>query len=88
MQPVPARPIFRVLEAPLGLGAAVAGADLLVIGVTTAGQGWLGLELVVMGPVITALGGLGVIHALSGSLPNWIVDQGDDDSATPDSPAA
>jgi len=88
MQPVPARLFFRVLEAPLGVAAAVAGISFLVMGITTIGQGWLWLELVTVGPLITVLGVLGVIHAFTGSLPDWVVNQGDDDSSTPDSPAA
>jgi hypothetical protein len=88
MHPLPARLLFRVLEAPLGVAAAVAGPYFLVLGITTMGQGWVWLELVVMGPLITAFGVFGVIHAFTGSLPDWIVNQGDDDSSTPDSPAA
>ena len=88
MKPFPARLFFRVLEAPLGLGAAVAGASLLVIGFTTLGQGWFWLELVTAGPLMIAFGVLGVIHAFTESLPDWIAGQDDDDPSAPDSPAA
>ena len=89
MKPVPARLFFRVLEAPLGLYAAVAGVSSLVIGFTTRGQGWaFSLALVATGPLMVAFGVLGVIHAFTGSLPDWIVGQDGDDSSTPDPPAA
>jgi hypothetical protein len=89
MQPLPARLFFRVLEAPLGLAALVAGGMALVVGVGALGQGWFWLELLIAGLLMCGFGVLGVIHAFTGSLPDWIVGKDDDDdSSTPDSPAA
>jgi hypothetical protein len=88
LQPFPARPFFRVLEAPIGLGAVVAGAASFVLALRSVGQGWLWIELLIMGPVMCGFGVLGLIHAFTGGLPEWVVGRDDDDQLGPDSPAA
>ena len=77
-----------MLEAPLGFGMFVAGATALVVGLSALGQGWFWIELLLAGLLLCVFGVLAVIHAFTGSLPDWIVGTDDDDPSTPDSPAA
>jgi len=88
LQPVPARLFFRVLEAPLGLGAAVAGVAGFVTALGSLGQDWLWIAMLFVAPIMTTFGVLGMIHAVTGGLPEWVVGLDEDDRSDPDSPAA
>jgi hypothetical protein len=88
LQPVPARFFFRVLEAPLGLGAVLAGGLSFAVALGNLGHGWLWLGLLFAGPLLTVFGVLGLIHAFTGGLPEWIVGPDDDERSGSDVPAA
>jgi hypothetical protein len=89
LQPIPARPFFRFLELPLGLAAVTVGAPGLLVGASALlHRDWRLAGLFLVGPLLTAFGVLGVIHAASGCLPEWVVGRDDDDMPRSDSPAA
>ena len=88
LRPVPARLFFRVLELPLGLAGCTAGVALSVIGAAALREDWKWLGLAALGPVLVVLGALGLIHAATGCLPEWVVGGDDAGSSEPDAPAA
>ena len=89
LQPIPARPLFRLLEAPLGLAAAIFGVPGFLVGANALlHRDWRLAGLVLVGPLLAMVGILGLIHAFSGCLPEWVVGRDDADTPSSDSPAA
>jgi len=88
LQPIYARPFFRVLEFPLGI-AIIAGGVILAALVPDAVRGdrtLLGLAVLPV-PLIV-IGVLAIIHSVTGALPEWVVGTDDDDDTIHHSPAA
>ena len=86
LQPIPARPLFRVLELPLG-AIAIATALRALFSIGGFGDLIVGPMVLFACLVILLFGVLGVIHSLTGCLPQWVAGRGDD-SADDDAHAA
>jgi uncharacterized membrane protein len=77
-----------VLEFPLGIATCLVGVALAVLGVSALREDWKWLGLVAVGPVLVVFGALGLIHAVTGCLPAWVVGWDDVEPSEPDAPAA
>jgi hypothetical protein len=88
LQPIYARPFFRVLEFPLGM-AIIAGGLILATLIPDLVRGDLAfVGLAVLSVPLIVIGVLAIIHSITGSLPEWVVGTDDDDDTTHHSPAA
>jgi hypothetical protein len=86
LQPFPARPFFRVLEAPLGVAIIGAGTGFVILSIDGVRNGsWSFAPFGVVGLVFIVVGSLGVIHAITGGLPEWVAGDGRDDEGENDS---
>jgi hypothetical protein len=88
LQPIYARPFFRVLEFPLGIMIIAAGVIFAAL-VPDLARG----DLAFVGPVVLsapliAIGVLALIHSVTGCLPQWVVGTDDDDHSSDHTPAA
>jgi hypothetical protein len=88
LQPIPARPFFRLLEAPLGIGAIAAGIVVSYFAIGASVDRWIWIGFLLLGLPMVVFGVLALIHAATGCLPEWVVGSEDDASSSSDSRAS
>jgi hypothetical protein len=77
LQPIPARPFFRVLELPLSLVMiGVSGLFLFAAFQFFTDATLLAVAFLLSGIGVGALGGVALIHAVTGRFPAWVAGDG------------